>query len=76
MNRSAELAAAARRVRALNERMPAAHRLNVEPAWNSLLARIEGQSDRRAVETILEWREKVAAQIVARQLHLPIGIDR
>jgi hypothetical protein len=76
MTRSAELAAAARKVRALNERIPAAHRLNLAPAWNFLLDRIDGQSDRQAVETILEWREKVAAQLVARQLHLPLEVGR
>lgn len=63
MTRNAALAAAARRVRSLAERVPEQHRPDIVQAWGELLDSLEGRTDFQAVAVIAEWTERMEARM-------------
>jgi hypothetical protein len=56
---STELAAAARRVRALTEQLPEQQRPDVVAEWSDLTDQLDGRSDREANVIIARWLERM-----------------
>lgn len=67
-----ELAFAARRLKALNERIPEAHRINLAPDWQALLAEVEAKPRSRALVLVAEWREQQEQRLSIRLLNAPL----
>lgn len=76
MSVAAELAQAARRVRALNERLPAERRLDVAVDWHELREHVHGLPDRAASRVIDDWTADVEQRIRDRIEPRPIGSRR
>lgn len=72
MSRNYALAHAARRARALAERLPEQHRPDVSEAWGVLLDEIEDLRDARAIDVIEEWLAEFEQRCAVRTLHLPL----
>jgi len=73
MTRSTTLAAAARRVRALHDRLPEQHRpANIAIEWAQLLDAIEDRSDRQAQRLIAEWVEEMERRLAGTLAHAPL----
>jgi hypothetical protein len=66
-----ELAAAARRVRALVEQLPEQSRPDVVSAWADLLDDLDGKSDRAARATIARWLERMETRLVSTLVNAP-----
>ena len=69
-----ELAAAARRVRALNARLPEMHQVDVAAAWQDLLDRIDGLPDWRARIVIADWTSQMEVRLCSTLLNAPLDL--
>jgi hypothetical protein len=67
-----DLANAARRVRALNERLPTGWRLDLAPEWQRLLDDLESAPEARAGSLIAEWTAGVEQRLSLRLLNAPL----
>jgi hypothetical protein len=74
MSVNTELAAAARRVAALNCRLPEIHRVDIAGDWADLLDRIEGRPDWQARRSIDEWVEIMEIRLSGILLHAPLDL--
>jgi hypothetical protein len=68
---STELAAAARRVRALVEQLPEQQRPDVVAAWGDLLDDLGGKSDRAARASIARWLERMETRLASALVNAP-----
>ena len=75
MSYNTELADAARRVRALNERLPDVHQVDVSDEWAELLEAVEDRPDWRARRIIVEWVEKMEQRLSCSLLNAPLDWD-
>lgn len=75
MTRNTALAGAARRVRALSERIPTSYRPDLAAEWANLLAAIEGRTDRQAKLLIAQWVEDQETRLTARLANAPLQAD-
>jgi hypothetical protein len=71
MSYSTELAAAARRVRALVEQLPEQSRPDVVSAWGDLLDDLDGKSDHAARATIARWLERMETRLASTLVDAP-----
>ena len=62
---STELAAAARRVRALVEQLPEQQRPDVVAEWSDLIDQLDGKSDHAARATIATWLEHMEIRLAS-----------
>ena len=65
MSYSTELAAAARRVRALVEQLPEQQRPDVVAEWSELIDQLDGQGDRAAKTIIAGWLERMETRLAS-----------
>lgn len=72
MTRATALAGAARRVRALNERLPERYRPPIAEDWARLLASIEDVTDRRALALIEEWQADMETRLSGKLANAPL----
>jgi hypothetical protein len=75
VSRNTALASAARRVRALTERLPEQHRPDLVSEWEELLERIDGKPDFQARRIIGEWLEEMEIRLSGVLLHAPLGTE-
>jgi len=68
---STELAAAARRVRALVEQLPEQLRPDVVAEWSDLLEELDGRSDRAAKTIIAGWLERIEIRLASALVNAP-----
>jgi hypothetical protein len=68
---STELAAAARRVRALAEQLPEQLRPDVVAEWSDLLDDLDGKSDRAARAAIACWLERMETRLASALANAP-----
>jgi hypothetical protein len=61
-----DLANAARRVRALNERLPTEWRIDLAPEWCRLLDDLESAPESRAASMVAEWTAGVEERLSRR----------
>lgn len=71
MSYSTELAAAARRVRALAEQLPEQQRPDVVAEWSELIAQLEDKSDRAAKTIIAGWLERMETRLASALVNAP-----
>jgi hypothetical protein len=71
MSYSTELAAAARRVRALAEQLPEQLRPDVVAEWSDLIDQLDGKSDHAARATIAAWVERMEARLASALANAP-----
>jgi hypothetical protein len=67
-----ELAAAARRLRALVEPLPEHLRPDIVAEWSDLLDELEGVSDRRARAIIARWTEEMELRLTSTLANSPL----
>ncbi len=72
MSVNLELASAARKVRALNERLPEDIQVEMVEEWSRLLELIEGRSDWQARRLIEEWVETMERRLCSSLLNAPL----
>jgi hypothetical protein len=71
MSYSIELAAAARRIRALAEQLPEQSRPDVVSAWADLLDDLDGRSNRAARAAIARWLERMETRLASALANAP-----
>lgn len=69
-----ELASAARRVRALNERLPEDFQVDMAEEWPRLLDAIEDRSDWQSRRLIDEWVEVMEQRLYSTLLNAPLDL--
>ena len=74
MSHNVALAAAARRVRSLNERLDPEFQIDVSEAWSDLLDDLEGLSDWRAHKVIEDFCESMEMRLSGALLHSPLDL--
>jgi hypothetical protein len=68
---STELAAAARRVRALAEQLPEHQRPDVVAEWSDLIDQLDGKSDHAAKAIIAGWLERIELRLASTLVNAP-----
>ena len=71
MSHSTELAAAARRVRAIAEQLPEQQRPDVFAEWSDLIDQLDGESDYVARATIAAWVERMETRLASALANAP-----
>ena len=71
-----QLAHAARRVRALADRLPEEHRPDVAAEWSALLDAVDGLPDSQARRRIAGWMEEMETRLSATLAHAPLEASR
>jgi hypothetical protein len=68
---STELAAAARRVRALSEQLQEQQRPDVVAEWSDLIDQLDGKSDREAKAIIAGWLARMETRLASAPVNTP-----
>jgi hypothetical protein len=68
-----DLANAARKVRAMNDRLPDELQVDVAADWSALLNHIKGQTDWKARRIIEEWTEVMERRLCGTLLNAPLS---
>jgi hypothetical protein len=72
MSKNYALAGAARRVRAMAERLPERHRPDLAYEWGLLLDSIEDCTDRQAIAVIEDWQAEMEMRLCSTMVNAPL----